>query len=91
MIIQVAGAVIVTACIVMAGFYFTEIRRTKLIASNQEKMQKAEHDQRTFENNAMRLYQHERQQRIAAETKVGILEDQLKRARDQMAKVKIRK
>lgn len=91
MIIQVAGTVIVTASIIMAGFYITEVRRTKLIAANQEKMQKAEHDQRTFENNAMRLYQHERQARVAAETKVGILQDQLKRAREQMAKVNLHK
>lgn len=91
MIIQVAGLVLVTASVIMAGFYFTEIRRTKLIAASQERMQRAEHDQRTFENNAIRMYENERQQRIEAETKRDIYKHQLDRARQQMATVKIGK
>lgn len=91
MIIQVAGLVIVAASVLAGGWYATEIRRTKLIAENQERMQRAEHAQRTFENNALMLYEDERQRRQAAETKIGILQHQLKRAREQMAKVTIGK
>ena len=91
MIIQVAGLVLTTVALAGAALYFTEIRRAKLIAASQERMQRAEHDQRTFECNAIRLYESERQGRIAAETKVGILQSQLKRAREQMAKVNLHK
>lgn len=91
MIIQIAGAVVLTASVIMAGLYFTEIRRVKLIAESRERMQRAEHDQRVFENNAIVMYEHERQRRIDAETKVGILQHQLKRAREQMDKIKIGK
>lgn len=91
MIIQVAGLVLVTASILAGAWYATEIHRTKIIAQNQERMQRAEHAQRIFENNAMMLYEDERQRRQEAETKVGILQHQLKRAREQMAKVTIGK
>lgn len=91
MIIQIAGAVVLTASVIMTGLYITEIRRVKLTTASRERMQRAEHDQRVFENNAIMMYEHERQRRIDAETKVGILQHQLKRAREQMDKIKIGK
>jgi hypothetical protein len=44
---------------------------------------------RMVENNILEMYESERQRRIAAETKCGIYQHQLDRAKQQMAKVKI--
>lgn len=98
MIDKIVGAVIISASIIAASALavegirsFAEMRRTKRISESQERMQRAEMTQRIFESNTFRMYEEERQGRIAAETKVGILQSQLKRAREQMAQVKIGK
>lgn len=98
MIDKIVGAVIIAASIIAAAALavegirsFAEMRRTKRIAESQERMQRAEMTQRIFESNTFRMYEEERQARIAAETKCGILQQQLKRAREQMSKVKIGK
>lgn len=98
MIDRIVGAVIIAASIIAATALavegirsFAEARRTKRIAESQERMQRAEMTQRIFESNTFRMYEEERQGRIAAETKVLVYKDQLKRAREQMAKVKIGK
>lgn len=98
MIDKIVGAVIIAASIIAVAALategirsFAEMRRTKRISESQERMQRAEMTQRIFESNTFRMYEEERQGRIAAETKVRVYKDQLKRAREQMAKVKIGK
>jgi hypothetical protein len=98
MIDKIVGAIIIAAAILAVAALategirsFAEMRRTKRIADSQERMQRAEMTQRIFESNTFRMYEEERQGRIAAETKVGILQSQLKRAREQMAKFNLHK
>lgn len=91
MILQIAGAILVTTAVLCFTWHMTEMKRTKAIAESHERMQRAEMTQRIFESNTMKMYEEERQARIAAETKCGILQQQLKRAREQMSKVTIGK
>jgi hypothetical protein len=98
MIDKIVGAVIISASIIAASALavegirsFVEMRRTKRIAESQERMQRAEMTQRIFESNTFRMYEEERQGRIAAETKVRVYKDQLKRARELMAKFNLHK
>ena len=91
MIYQIAGIVIVVTSAVCATWYFTTIRREKLNTQREMAKIRAASTERMYNNHVWEMYENERQQRKAAETKVGILQDQLKRAREQMAKVNLHK
>lgn len=91
MIYQIAGLVIVVTSAVCATWYFTTIRRERLNTQREMAKIRAASTERMYNNHVWDMYEAERQQRKAAETKVGILQHQLDRAREQMAKVKIGK
>ena len=91
MIYQIAGLVIVVTSAICATWYFTTIRREKLNTQREMVKIRAASTERMVNNGVWKLYEDERQKRQAAETKVGILQHQLDRAREQMAKVKIGK
>ena len=90
MIIQICGAVLLVVCVICGTWHWTAIRREKLITERMERERIAYAAQKAFENESLKLYEDERQRREAAETKVGILQHQLKRAREQMATVIIK-
>ena len=91
MIYQIAGLVIVVTSAICATWYFTTIRREKLNTQREMTKVRATATERMVNNGVWKLYEEERQKRLAAETQVGILKNQLNRAREQMSKVKIGK
>ena len=91
MIYQIAGLVLVVTCAICATWYFTTIRREKLNTQREMVKIRAASTERMVNNGAWKLYEDERQKRKEAETRIGILENQLARAREQMSKVKIGK
>lgn len=90
-IILGASLLALSAIVVEAIRSYADMRKAKRFSESQERMHKAEMTQRIYESNTWNLYEDERQKRIAAETKVRVYKDQLKRAREQMEKVKIGK
>lgn len=89
MIYQIIGAIIFVTCAVCGTWYlcawYTEKQKTERMVA-ERRMAATE---RMVENNILEMYEAERQRRIAAETKCGIYQHQLDRAKQQMAKVKI--
>lgn len=89
MIYQIIGAIIFVTCAVCGTWYlcawYTEKQKTERMVA-ERRMAATE---RMVENNILEMYEAERQRRIAAETKCGIYQHQLERAKQQMAKVKI--
>ena len=91
MIYQIAGLVIVVTAAVCGTWYMTTTRREKLNTQREMAKVRAASTERIFNNHVWEMYEAERQKRQAAETKVDILEHQLKRAREQMATVNLNK
>lgn len=91
MIYQIAGLVILVTSAVCATWYFTTIRREKLNTQREMVKIRAASTERMVNNGVWKLYEDEHQKRHEAETRIGILENQLARAREQMSKVKIGK
>ena len=91
MIYQIAGLVITVTAAVCGTWYLTTIRRERLNTEREMAKARAAATERMVNNGTWKMYEDERQKRIAAETQVGILRHQLARAREQMAKVKIGK
>lgn len=90
MIIQIGGIVILTTSIICFTWWMTANKaQADKERRNARKERQARND-RIFNNEALSLYEEEKQRRIAAETKCGILQTQLDRARETMAKIPIR-
>lgn len=91
MIYQVAGIVIVSVSAICATWYMTTLKREKMHTQREMAKVRAASTERIVNNGAWKMYESERAKRQEAETRVGILQDQLRRAREQMAKVTIGK
>lgn len=90
MIYQIAGTVIVSVSIICFTWWLTTKQREDRDKDSKDLRVRTAATEKIAENQAWMLYEDERNRRIAAETKVGILETQLSRARDQMGKVGIK-
>lgn len=90
MIYQIAGTVIVSVSIICFTWWLTTKQREERQKDSEDKRVRAAATEKITANQAWMMYEDEHNRRIAAETKVGILETQLKRARDQMGKVGIK-
>lgn len=89
MIYQIIGAIIFVTCAVCGTWYVCAWYTEKSKTERAESAARISATKRIVENNILEMYEAERQRRIAAETKCGIYQHQLERARQQMAKVKI--
>lgn len=89
MIYQIACTVLLVTCAICATWHWTNIRKERIISEREERARSAYMAQKVFEDESLKLYEDERQRRISAETKIGILEHKLKRAKEQMAKAKL--
>lgn len=90
MIYQVAGLVIVVTCLICGTWHWTAVRKERIISDRAERERSAYFAQQVFENESLKLYEDERQRRIAVETRLHVLEKKLKRAKTQMEKAKIK-
>ncbi len=91
MIYQIAGIILTVTAALCGTWYLTTTRREKLNTEREIVKTRAAATERMVNNGVWKLYEEERQKRIAAETQVGILRHQLNRAREQMSKVTIGK
>ena len=90
MIYQIAGTIIVSISIVCFTWWLTTKQREERKKDSDDLSIRIASNEKLAVNRAWAMYEDERNRRIAAETKVGILETQLSRARDQMGKVGIK-
>lgn len=88
MIYQIAGTVLISVCIICFTWYRVTVRRDNQKNHDNECERRNAHNERMMSNNSMMLYEDERQRRIAAETNVGIRDDQLKRSRKECERLK---
>lgn len=90
---QIFGLIMASLCIVCATAIITSTILNK--QNNAYKAEQAEKDRKqsarnnTFNCEAIALYEDEKAKREAAETKVCILEQQLRNARELLGKVKV--
>ena len=89
MVIQIAGAVVLVTSIICLTWYLTEREKAQAKERKESLSRRESRNKQVFENEAIALYLDEKQRRIAAETKCGVLQHQLNRAKELMAKVKI--
>ena len=89
MIYQIAGTVILAVSIICGTWYLVTLKQMQMKADARKRHERIEKYDRTFNNNAIGLYEDERTRREAAETKVGILERQLKLARGNCERLKL--
>ena len=91
--VKVFGLIMATVCAICGTAIIITSIRTK--RNNQFRAEQAERDRRqaawnnTFNCEAIALYEDEKAKREAAETKVCILEQQLRNARELLGKVKV--
>lgn len=91
--VQIFGFIMATICVI-AGTIMVTIsicnnQNNRYEAEQAEKKRRQDAWNKTFENEALLLYETERSKREELETKLFIAQRQLKRAREQMAKVKL--
>ena len=90
MVIQIGGIVILTVSIICGTWYAVTIRKMEDKKAAEAKKRREARNERIFNNDALSLYEDEKQRRMALETRLGIVEHQLAMAKEQMAKIKIK-
>lgn len=88
--IQLAGIVLLATCTVCLTWLVVTRWKMQAKAEQTKTDKRNAHTERMTRANWSSLYEEERQRRIDAETREKIAKDQLRRAREQMAKVKIK-
>lgn len=90
MIIQIGGIILLTTALICGTLYAVTVRQMQTKAAQRATDKRNAHAERMNKDNWSALYEDERQRRIDAETRERIAKDQLRRAREQMAKVKVK-
>lgn len=90
MVVQIGGIVILTVSIICGTWYAVTVRQMADKKAAEAKKRREAQNERIFNNEALSLYEDERQRRMALETRLGIVEHQLKMAKEQMAKIKVK-
>lgn len=91
--LRICGLIIVVASILsLPAIVFLFVKRANYVTTleHREAMARIAANERLSKDNAYALYQSERAARISAETKRDLLQHQLNRARQQMAKYKLK-
>ena len=88
MILQIAGTVILTTVIICATWYATTLRKEQTKRRDFMRKEREQRNERLYKDNTFALYKDEEQRRIDAETRIGIVQDQLRRARNENERLK---
>lgn len=80
MFILAVCAFVISVFIICGTWYAVTVRKQKQTEEARRRKQRDAHNERMFENESLGLYEDERQRRIAAETKLGIVQTQLTRS-----------
>lgn len=75
MIIQIGGIVILTTSIICLTWWTTANKRLEAQRADDARKQRQSRNKAVFENEALMLYEDEKQRRIAAETRERIAKD----------------
>lgn len=90
MIIQIGGIILLSVSLICLTWYMVTLKKIQTRATQTATDKRNAHTERMNKDNWSALYEDERQRRIDAETRERIAKDQLRRAREQMAKVNIK-
>lgn len=90
MVIQIGGIIILTTAMICGTWYAVTVRQMHTKAEQTKTDKRNAHNERMNKDNWSALYEDERQRRIDAETRERIAKDQLRRAREKMAKAKVK-
>lgn len=88
--IQICGTILIGLCLICLTWYGVTLMQMKAQKAEDARKRREARNERIFHDRALSLYEDERQRRIALETRIGIVEHQLARAKDQMSKVKVK-
>lgn len=88
--IQICGTILIGLCLICLTWYGVTLMQLKTKKAEDARKRREARNERIFNNEALSLYEDERQRRIALETRIGIVEHQLARAKEQMSKVKVK-
>lgn len=90
MLIQIGGIILLSVSIICLTWYGVTLKKIQTKATQTATDKRNAHTERMTQANWSALYEEEKQRRIDAETREQIAKDQLRRAREQMAKVKVK-
>jgi hypothetical protein len=90
MLIQIGGIILLSISLVCLTWLVVTRWQMQTKAEQTKTDKRNAHAERMAQANWSVLYEEEKQRRIDAETREKIAKDQLRRAREQMAKVKIK-
>lgn len=90
MLIQIGGIILLTVSLICGTWYAVTLTQMKAQKAEDARKRREARNERIFHDEALSLYEDEKQRRIALETRIGIVEHQLARAKEQMAKVKVK-
>lgn len=88
MIYQIAGTVIISTALICLTWYGCTLKRLKAQKEREARRSRYAHNEKMNETNTYSLYMSEEQRRKEAEVKIGILNDQLRRSRNEAARLK---
>ena len=90
MLIQIGGIILLSVSLICLTWYMVTLKKIQTKAMQTATDKRNAHAERMTQANWSALYEEEKQRRIDAETRERIAKDQLRRAREQMAKVKVK-
>lgn len=90
MLIQIGGIILLSVSLICLTWYMVTLIKIHTRATQAATDKRNAHNERMTKANWSALYEDERQRRIDAETRERIAKYQLRRAREQMAKVSIK-
>lgn len=90
MVVQIGGIILLTTALICGTWYAVTVRQMADKKAQDARKRREARNERIFNNEALSLYEDEKQRRMALETRIGIVEHQLARAKEQMAKVKVK-
>lgn len=90
MIVQIGGIILLSVSLICLTWYMVTLKKIHTRATQTATDKRNAHTERMTQANWSALYEEEKQRRIDAETREQIAKDQLRRAREQMAKVKVK-
>ena len=86
--LRICGTVLIGIAMICLTWYIVTMKQMKNKAEVQKRRDRQKHNERMNEQNSFALYQSEEYRRRDAETKIGILQDQLRRRDNEIARLK---
>lgn len=85
--LRTAGTILLATVIVCLTWYLTTIRAQNIKQEQQKRLQRQKHSEKMNSDNTYALYQTAEAMRHDAETKLGIMQEQLRRRDNEIARL----